>query len=354
MEAIAPTRYAAAWDNVGLIVGDCESELARVLLTIDCAREVVDEAIRERCDAIVSYHPPIFEGQKRWIAGSTAYALVRAGIAVYSPHTALDVAEGGTNDALADVLGVTARAPLRPVTLAAAESKLVTFVPATHLEDVSRALFAAGAGVIGNYSSCSFRAAGTGTFFGESGADPAVGQAGRLEEVAEIRLEMRVAASRLDAVVRALRASHPYEEPAFDIVPLAAPPPAAFGFGRIGAVEPARARVHVDRVKDALRIPHLLVAGDLQREVSRAAVCAGSGAEFVGDAIAAGAQLLLTGELRHHDGLRAVAAGLVVVVTRHSVSERGALAPLERALSARLPGVAVLRSRADADPFSIV
>jgi dinuclear metal center YbgI/SA1388 family protein len=351
MEALAPPRYAAAWDNVGLLVGDRGAGLTRVLLTIDCTREVLDEARRERADAIVAYHPPIFAAVKRFVAGSVAFEAARAGIAVYSPHTALDAADGGTNDVLADALGMTARAPLQIAAAADAELKLVTFVPESHVEAVSRAVFAAGAGHIGRYSACSFRAAGTGTFFGEEGASPVVGQAGRLEEAAELRLETVVPVGVVDAVVKALRAAHPYEEPAFDLVRLAAPPERR-GMGRVGAVERTTVGGLVERVKRALATDHVLVAGRLDAPVERAAVCAGSGGELLDDAVRAGARLFLTGEMRHHDALRATAAGVAVVCTRHSTSERAALDALARNLTPRLPGVGVVASREDRDPFA--
>ncbi|MGD0525335.1 MAG: Nif3-like dinuclear metal center hexameric protein, partial [Polyangiaceae bacterium] len=290
METIAPTRFAAPWDNVGLLVGDAEGPISRVLLTIDCTREVLREARAGGCEAVVSYHPPLFAAQKRFVAGSVAFEAARAGVALFSPHTALDVADGGTNDVLADALGMTERAPLRTVDGADAELKLVTFVPAEHVEAVSRALFAAGAGRIGDYTSCSFRTAGTGTFFGGEGTQPVVGEAGRLEQAPELRLETVVPVGRAQAVVDALRAAHPYEEPAFDLVRLA-PAPVRRGMGRVGAVTPVPGAALVDRVKRALGVEQVLVAGPIERVVSRAAVCAGSGAELTGDAIAAGAGL---------------------------------------------------------------
>jgi dinuclear metal center YbgI/SA1388 family protein len=347
-------RLAASWDNVGLLVGDPAAEVTRVLLTIDCTRAVLAEATRGGFQAVVSYHPPIFEAQKRFLAGTVAYDAARAGVAVYSPHTALDVAVGGTNDVLADALAMGEdRAPLRPVEPHDTAYKLVTFVPAEHVDAVGRALFDAGAGRIGKYSSCSFRAPGTGTFFGEEGTSPVVGQAGRLEQAPELRLETVVPMARAGEVVRALRTAHPYEEPAFDLVRLAASPEGR-GIGRVGSVPSATLREHADRVRKVLGVDHLLVAGSLEREVTRAAVCAGSGGDLVRDAVRAGAQLLLTGEVRHHDALAAEAAGLSVVCTRHSTSERVALVALERRLSQELPGVRVVRSEEDRDPFVFV
>jgi dinuclear metal center YbgI/SA1388 family protein len=356
MEALAPPQFAAAWDNVGLLVGDAGASLSGVLLTIDCTREVLSDAAREGKGAIVSYHPPIFDPQKRFVAPSIAYEAARAGIAVYSPHTALDVAEGGTNDVLADAIGMTGRIPLRACRPDAPDEsalKLVTFVPEGHVEAVSRAVFDAGAGTIGKYSSCSFRTPGVGTFFGEEGASPVVGQAGRLENAAEVKLETVVPRARVDAVVRALRGAHPYEEPAFDLLRLATHEDGR-GFGRVGSVTPATARALVDRVKAAVGASHVLSVGDLDRHVSRAAVCAGSGGDLLADAIDAGAELFLTGELRHHDALRAASAGMIAVCVLHSTSERIALASLEKALADRLPGVSVARSREDREPFAFV
>jgi hypothetical protein len=231
--------------------------------------------------------------------------------------------------------------------------KLVTFVPAEHLDAVGRAVFAAGAGRIGKYTSCSFRAPGTGTFFGEEGANPVVGQAGKLEESPELRFETVLPSECARSVVEALRSAHPYEEPAFDLVRLAAPP-AAEGFGRVGRVEPASVRELVDRVKSTLGTSHALVAGALDRRVSRAAVCAGSGGELLTAAIAAGAQLFLTGELRHHDALRAAASGVAVVSVLHSTSERAVLPVLEARLAEWLLGIPIVCSRADREPFAFV
>ncbi len=355
MEDVAPPRWAADWDNVGLLVGDPGAPLSRVLLTIDCTREVVAEASRRLCEAVVSYHPPIFGARKRFVAPSAAFDAARSGIAVYSPHTALDAAPGGTNDVLADRLGVGERSPLRPAREGHAPGniKLVTFVPAANVAAVSEALFGAGAGRIGKYTSCSFRAPGTGTFLGGDGTNPVVGKAGTLEEAPELRLETVVSPVHLPAVVRALRASHPYEEPAFDLVPLV-PEPAGVGFGRVGAVAETTVGVLAERLKTELGCPRLLSVGPLERKVRRVALCVGSGGDLLADAIASGADLYVTGELRHHDALHAASSGIAVLCTLHSTSERPALETLAKALSKRLPGVEVLRSEADREPLSFV
>jgi dinuclear metal center YbgI/SA1388 family protein len=353
MDAIAPTRYAEPWDNVGLLAGDPAQPVTRVLLTVDYTAEVAREGEQAGCDAVVAYHPPIFEGLKRITAGTPVFDALRRGVALYSPHTALDVAHGGTNDVLADAVGLAERAPLRVAAGKDAQHKLVVFVPEAALERVSTALFDAGAGRIGNYSSCSFRSPGIGTFFGEEGANPAVGARGRLELSPEVRLETVVPVERLAAIVRALRDAHPYEEPAFDLVRLAAAPETV-GLGRIGSLAAPTPRPEVfARIKAALGVERLLIAGPTEGPLRRIAVCAGAAGELVNDAIAGRAELYLTGELRHHDALKAARAGMTVVCTLHSNSERAALGRLAAMLVERLPGLDVVQSAADRDPFAI-
>lgn len=352
LEEIAPLGLAESWDNVGLLVGDPKQEVNRILLTIDYSPEVAKEAAEQRCDLVIAYHPPIFKALKRIVAGSGIFEAVRKGIAIYSPHTALDVAEGGTNDMLADVLGLTDRKPLRAAEGKGAEYKLVVFVPIEVVDKVSTAMFEAGAGHIGNYSSCSFRSTGLGTFFGEKGSHPTLGQTGRLEHADEIRLETVVPVEKTEAVVSAMRGSHPYEEPAFDLIVLA-PKMADRGQGKIGGIPPTARRELFERIKRGLEIEHLLIAGPMEGEVKRGAVCAGSCGEFLENAIAGGAEVYLTGELRHHDAARAAAAGMTVVCTLHSNSERGVLKRLKKRIEEREGMVEILVSEKDRDPFLV-
>jgi dinuclear metal center YbgI/SA1388 family protein len=353
MEAIAPTGLAEEWDNVGLIAGDLSQSISRVMLATDYTVPVAAEASDEKVQAVIAYHPPIFKPIARLTSPHLVFDAIRRGIALYSPHTALDVAEGGTNDCLADAVGLAERSPIR-VNAEGEQLKLVTFVPAEAVEAVSAAVFAVGAGRIGNYSSCSFRSPGTGTFFGEEGANPTIGEAGRLEEVSEIRLETVVPAGAASAVVAALRKSHPYEEPAFDLVRLAAPPSGS-GMGRIGMLKQPTERAElVERIKRAIGISQVLVAGPRTGQVSKVAVCAGSCGSMLDAAIAQGAEVFITGEIRHHDALRAQAAGMTVICTLHSNSERLALARLRDRLSAELPAVEFMLSQADRDPLSVI
>jgi dinuclear metal center YbgI/SA1388 family protein len=351
LDSVAPLRFAEGWDNVGLLAGDRGAAMERVLLTIDLTLPVVEEAQALRCDLVIAYHPPIFEGLKRIDARSPVGQALRHGIALYSPHTALDAALGGTNDVLADMAGLLSRAPLRPVRPVTEGYKLVTFVPEEHLNAVARAVWDAGGGRIGDYGQCSFRHPGEGTFHGDEGANPAVGEAGRLETVKEVRLEILVPEARISGALAALRAAHPYEEPAVDFFPTNRVEPAPIGMGRIGPVAPVDRSSFVGQMKEKLGVSHVLVAGPLEGVVRKVALAAGAAGDLLQAALRQGADVLVTGEVRHHDALAAAAAGMTVVCARHSCSERRALLPYRDRLAERAPQVSFFLSEVDADPF---
>lgn len=355
MERIAPTRFAADWDNVGLLVGDPDALLSRVLLTIDLTPAVYEQARAIAASAVLAYHPPIFKPVSRVTRGSIAFDAVRDRIAIYSPHTALDAADGGTNDVLADAVGIDRekRTGLDPQQPKDTHFKLVTFVPQESSDAVANALFEAGAGRIGSYSQCSFRTPGEGTFYGDASTNPAVGKAGQLERAPEIRLETLVPIARLDAVLRAHRAAHPYETPAFDLVRLAAASEHK-GFGRIGPLaEPATVATVVSRLKSALGLDHVLVAGPTEKTVHTAAVGAGATGEMLSSVLRAKADLFVLGEMRHHDALRAANANTTIVMTLHSNSERATLKVLRERLADALHGVEFAISDRDRDPFHV-
>jgi dinuclear metal center YbgI/SA1388 family protein len=353
LDDIAPTRDAESWDNVGLLVGDPAQSVSRALLTIDYTPEVAAEAQREQCDLVISYHPPLFQAIKRLTAPDPIFDAIRRGVALYSPHTALDVADGGTNDLLADILGLQDRQPLRLIDPKARNHKLTTFVPEEHLEKVANALFDAGAGRIGNYTRCSFRSDGTGTFMGDDTTHPTVGKAGVFEQAREVKLETLCPIARVPEILAALRNSHPYEEPAFDLIHLAAPNE-KLGQGRIGNLPPTPLPELLGRIKKELALSHLLVAGPTDPTVTRAAVLAGAGREHLKDAIAQRAQLYLTGEIPHHDALSAAKAGVTVVATLHSNSERATLKRLRDRLTHAAPNLTSTLSTLDRDPFQIL
>jgi dinuclear metal center YbgI/SA1388 family protein len=372
LEELAPPHLAAEGDNVGLLVGDPLARVTKALLCIDLTEAVLAEALAARAQFLVAYHPVIYRPISRLTARETpvAYQAARRGLAVYSPHTALDAAPGGTNDALAGLMGLKDCRPLEPL-LRQGDRKIVVFVPEAGASAVSEAAFAAGAGRIGNYSECSFFCRGAGTFRGGAGAHPAVGRAGRRERAEEARLEVIAPASRAADVCAAIRHAHPYETPAIDVYPLEGFPPGA-GMGRVGEfarLVPEDALIA--RVKKAAGLARVWVArgggpsvpvrgsgsprarGGRGRTAKTAACGAGSCGGLWRRAVESGATFYLTGELRHHDALAAVAAGLTVVCLGHANSERPVLAPLAARLRRRLPGLAIGLAVEDRNPLEI-
>ncbi len=357
VEQIAPLGLAQSWDNVGLLVGNSEHELRTVLLTIDVTKAVVAEARKLKADLILSYHPVIWDGLKQVLAeGPTrvVYELIQSDIAVFSIHTALDVVAGGVNDALAEMLGIKDAKPLGDyVEYTPQENcKLVVFVPVDAADKVANALFAAGAGIIGNYQNCSFHTDGTGTFLPMRGAKPTIGRQGRFEAVPERRLETIVPTAKLDAVVAAMKEAHPYETPAFDILKLFGYGN-TFGLGRIGRLgQPARVVQLVQQIKRRTGAKAVGLVGDPNKLVKTAAVCAGTCGSIINAVIAGGADLYLTGELQHHRALAAQEAGLTCVCLSHTVSERFMLKKLAARLKGLMKDVTIKVSKKDADPFT--
>lgn len=357
MDTIAPPSLAQPWDNVGLLAGDRAAPCGRILLCIDLTRAVLREAVRARCGAVIAYHPPLFQPVRRLLADShdtdaILHAAIAAGVAIYSPHTALDAAPGGTNDVMAELCGLTGIGPFEYVPADRAQNKIVTFVPREQVERVASATWAAGAGRIGDYERCSFRTEGTGTFFGTDAANPQVGEKGRLERVPEVRLEMVAPTHLLPEVVEALRRSHPYEEPAIDIHPLTAEMTA--GIGRVGDL-PAGTTLKslARRLARATGSRVATCVGDPRTKLKRAAVCVGAAGRLpIEKPRAAGCDVVITGEIRHHDALTLLRHGKSAVALGHWESERPALQPLARRLKQMLPGAAVRLSGADAPPFA--
>lgn len=377
-EDVAPTSHAMEWDNVGLLVGDSRAEVRKLMLCVDMTRDVLTEAIAAGVQMVMAYHPVIFRDTRRITESDSpvVYGAARAGISIYSMHTALDVAPGGTNDVLADAMGLEMRSPIVPIcsTPPSAPSpdrrspdpgkgkcKVVAFVPPDDLSRVADAAFGSGAGHIGKYERCAFFSHGIGTFLGRKGAKPSIGQSGRQEATEEMRLEIIAPISRAADVVQSIRSAHSYEEPAIDVYPLQAYPE-GFGMGRMGSLpKPTPLKSVIARIKKATGIGKIMIAQSRDAKVKKAsqtvqvaACAAGSCGPLYKDAVAAGATFYLTGEMKHHDALAATAAGLTVVCLGHSNSERLALVQLAKRLKSDLPKLPVVLAKTDADPFDIM
>ena len=357
LDQLAPRSLAAEWDNVGLLLGDGGVVVDRILTCLTLTPVVVAEAIEERANLIVTHHPILFRGAKplstETAEGRLLWPLARAGVAVYSPHTAFDNTVGGINDSIARRLSLADVIPLRARD-GARQYKVVVFVPDSDLGKVSDAMFAADAGVIGQYEQCSFRIAGTGTFFGTESTNPTVGARGRREDVSEWRLEVICPEANLGGVVAAMRAAHSYEEPAFDVYPLKALPGGS-GDGRVGNLPAAVTLAALAQtIKSELRASGVQVIGDVNRPVRRVAIACGAAGEFLTDAVRAKADIFLTGEMRFHDYLRAETDGIALILPGHYATERPGVQELAIRLQQAFPALTTWASRRETDPVHLV
>ena len=302
IEDFAPLALQESYDNAGLLVGDPRAEARAALLCTDVTEQILDEAIARGANMVISHHPLIFRGLKRITGRSPIERIVAKAIkhdvALYAAHTNIDSAEGGVSAHAAAKLGLSDIQVLAPHS--GKLLKIVTFVPQAHALAVKEAMWQAGAGRIGNYDSCSYSMPGTGTFRPLSGASPFVGTVGILHSEPEERVEVIVPQWRKGAVLEAMLSAHPYEEPAFDVLALDVDSP--WGLGVVGNISPTPAIELLERVKRIFNVGAISYSGpSVQLEVSRVALCGGSGAELIGHAIAAGAQLFITGDVKYHD-----------------------------------------------------
>jgi len=363
LDRLYDPAWAEPWDAVGLVTGDPEAIVRRVLFAVDPVAAVAADAVRTGVDLLVTHHPlflrPVHGVPATTAKGRVLHRLVTAGVALHVAHTNADVADPGVSDALADALGLVGLRPLAATT-ADPLDKLVTFVPHADTERVLDALAAVGAGGIGDYTRCAWTSPGVGTFRPEAGAAPAVGRPGEIERVPESRLEMVLPRSRRAAVVSALRTAHPYEEPAYDVLELSLPP-GPRGHGRVGELaRPEPLRAFLARV--AARLPSTVAGvralGEPDRMVRTVAVCGGSGDDLFDDARAAGADVYLTADLRHHPASElAEENGPALVDVAHWATEwpwlRDAAQRVHSEVTATGSTVEVAVSRRRTDPWTL-
>ncbi len=347
----APFAAAAGAGPVGLQLGDPAAPARRVGVCHEVTEAVAAALEAEPVDLLVTYHPLRYRPAPRLVAGrdaaGRAWRLARTGVAVAVVHTSFDVARGGASDALADALELADRRGFAP--LFGAESvKIATFLPADAADRVLEAVTAAGAGRIGNYTHCSFRTEGIGSFFATQATRPVVGARGALNREPEVRIEFGAPRARESAVLAALVAAHPYEEPAYDVYDRRGD---ARMLGRIGGL--AREASLADfaaRVAAALGVRVPRVAGATGRAVRRVAVLPGSGADFLDAAADAGADVVVTGDVSHHRARAALDRGLARVDPGHAPTERPGVRRLREWVEAL--GVPVRDLLAlDPDPF---
>jgi dinuclear metal center YbgI/SA1388 family protein len=304
LDTAYPPRLAHDWDSVGLVCGDPSEPVESVTVAVDATDDVAAD-VGER-GLLLAHHPLLLRGVDTVAAntakGALLHGLIRRGSALFTAHTNADAASPGVSDALAAALGLTVEGVLAPATEPSRLDKWVVYVPAENAEAVRAAIFGAGGGHIGDYSHCSWAVAGMGQFLPHEGASPAIGRVGSVEHVAEERIEVIAPAGLRAGILAAMRAAHPYEEPAFDVFALA-PVPTDAGIGRICALpQPEPLSAFVSRVAAGLPATSwgVRAAGDPDALVSRVAVCGGAGDSLLDVVAEAGVQVYLTADLRHH------------------------------------------------------
>ena len=355
---IAPPGLAETWDNSGLQLGDLSASISRIMIALDATPVVVASAIASSCQLLVTHHPLIFKPLKSISTASSQGRLIHdsitAGLSIISIHTNYDVAEGGLNDLLAERLGVEACVPLR-TTSSLELTKLVAFIPEEHLENVRSSLLGY-AENLGDYRDCSFAAHGEGTFTPQEGAKPFIGKAGEMERVPEHRLELLVYRSNLARAVKALLAAHPYEEPAFDIYPLLNEGK-KLGLGRIGEImNHSSLADYAAFAGERLQATGVRYAGDPDARIKKIALCSGSGASLLQDAVRAGADCLVTGDVKYHNARDAEDIGIALLDIGHYPSEHIMVADVGKRLAKMLKTAGfmdceVLSCPVENDPF---
>jgi len=347
-----PRAYAEDFDNTGLLVGEPEASLQGILVAHDATEAVIDEAVREGRNLVVAFHPIIFKGLKK-ITGAdyVERAVMKAlqkGVAIYSPHTAMDNHHRGVSDLTARALGLQNRRVLIPK--AGTMRLLVTYVPHAQAGRVRDALFGAGAGRIGDYDRCSFNVEGYGTFRPLEGARPYVGEQGRDHVEPETRVSVVFPAHLTGAVESALLEAHPYEEPAYEIYRLENLHK-EIGIGTIGEWEaPVDETTFLERLKEVLQVPALRHSPLPGKPIRRVAIIGGSGAFGIEAARAAGADAFVTGDLKYHDYFRAEDR-LLLVDAGHYETERFVTGRLVEQLSEKFPNFAITEARTKTNPI---
>lgn len=352
LEILAPRAYAEDFDNTGLLTGIKHDEVTGILVTLDCLENVVDEAIEKGCNLIVTFHPIIFKGLKH--LQPTDYvrkAVVKAiknDIAIYAIHTNLDSVKGGVSYRMAEALNLNHVKTLVPKK--SLLKKLTTYVPNTDVEKVRDALFQAGAGALGNYSDCSFSHEGVGTFKGNEESNPAIGQQGKREEVAESQLNLTFLPHLEIPVLQALHRSHPYEEVAYEITTLDNYYQ-NIGLGVIGEWEaPLPKEDFLRRVKSVFDCGVIRFSLSRKRDFKKVALLGGSGAFAIQNAMAAGADAYVTADLKYHEFFEG--SEMLLCDIGHFESEQFTKNLLHEYLSDKFSSFAILCAEAQTNPVN--
>lgn len=353
LEKLAPPAYQESYDNAGLITGDPGWTCTGALISLDATGDIIEEAISRQCNLVISHHPIVFGGLKKITGnGYVEKAVIRAikhDIALYAIHTNLDNVAGGVNGKIADLLGLQQRAILLPKKNIL--RKLVVFVPSSHEAPLLEALFAAGAGGIGGYTECSFGNSGQGSFRPGEGTHPFSGEVGRRHQAEEKRLELVYARPLEGAVIAALRRTHPYEEPAFDIVPIDNEYDKV-GSGMIGTLPEAISEASfLEGLKTVFQVPVVRHSPLTGKVIGRVAVCGGAGSFLISKALAEGADAYVTADLKYHEFFDANGR-LLLADPGHFETEQFTIDLLYDILAGKFPTFAVFKTGLRTNPVN--
>ena len=358
MESFAPSFLAESWDNPGLLVGSKSADIKKILVALDAEEPVIDEAVKIGADLIVTHHPFIFKGIKKIDfdepMGRKVFKLIKNNIGVFSAHTNLDIAFGGTNDVIAKIINLK-NIDILEETFSEKVFKLAVYVPKEHAEKIRQVIFEENAGEIGNYSCCTFSYEGVGTFKPLEGSNPFLGEKDKVEYAKEEKIETIVLEKNLKGLIEKIIKVHPYEEPAYDVYMLDFNGK-KFGIGRIGEVEPVLFKNFAKDLKNKLGLSDIRVVGDLEKEVKKAAICTGSGIEYMYAAKKMGADVFITSDFKYHEMQQAKELGIALIDATHYASEHAVLPYikeyLEKSLKDKNGECEVLISDFNGQPFS--
>ena len=352
LNAFAPPQLAESWDNVGLMIGSKKQVVHKVLCALDVNLEVIDEAIREGAQVIVTHHPllfkPIASIDYETPMGQMIQKLIKHDIAVFSMHTNFDIVTGGINDYLAEKIGLTHTTPLE-VTSSETLQKLAIYVPRTHYEQVRETLVQFNTCTTGQYKGCTFSSEGIGTFVPMEGSDPYIGETNQLEVVDEVKLECMIKPGSLNALIKEIKKVHPYEEIAYDVYNLEHMR-VEEGIGRVGDCQPIEVERLIQKLKDIFDIPYVRLVAKENKMISKIALCSGSGGSFIGSA-AKKADLYITGDVSFHQAQEALSKNLTVIDVGHYASENIAMKLIESYLSNYFEGIQVNCSKTNGETF---
>lgn len=352
LEAYAPLAYQESYDNAGLICGSKDMDITAALICLDSTEAVIDEAIERGCNLVIAHHPIVFSGLKKFNGKNYVERVIikaiRNNIAIYAAHTNLDNVHNGVNAKIAEKLGLVNCNVLVPQKNLL--KKLVTFCPEAKAEELRTALFNAGAGHISNYDECSFNTTGTGTFRAGEGSDPFVGEIGKQHQENEVRIETIYPQYIENQILKALFNAHPYEEVAYDLLPLSNTHN-RIGAGLVGELpEETTEMDFLKRIKTVMKADSLRYTALRDKKVKKIAICGGSGSFLLGDAIKSGADVFVTADFKYHQFFDAENS-IIIADIGHYESEQFTVELFYEILKKKFSTFALLISTINTNPI---